>query len=179
MEGQLARFRAVPASPRSPPLSQVSRYRRLDPSGFHAAAKSVASGILVEFLADPEFVMHHLSDDLQATLRQALQTNKLHADLLIVAQRQVYDILEQYRLADFMATEPFQHFLQVPPRPSLRLARALRRPTPQNHPRGACDAPPRASPAERPHPMRTDAAVEGRGAADGEGEPPARGPRGL
>lgn len=92
---------------------KVSQYRALEPSGFHAAARSVASGIIVEFLADPEFVRYHTDAELQATLTEALQTNSLHADLLIVVQRQVYQTLEHQHLANFKNSDEFQTFIEM------------------------------------------------------------------
>jgi len=94
-------------------FEKVSQYRMLAPSGFHAAAVSVASGIIVDFLTDPEFIKNHTSEQLQTTISQALATNSLTAELLTVAQAEIYEALENHRLADFKNSDAFQQFLQM------------------------------------------------------------------
>jgi len=91
---------------------KVTQFRKLDPNGFHAAARSVAQGIVLEFLMDSDFVERFTSKEFTEQVKLDIKDGNVSVDRLTQAQEEVFRYLEAELFARFKESEGFLTFLQ-------------------------------------------------------------------
>ena len=93
----------------------VSQYLQLAPSGFQAAARAVAEGIVVEYVPDYAMTRISLPANLRHELLHALKEGRVdrYPALLKRAREEVYAEMGREHLRAFTASEPFALMLQA------------------------------------------------------------------
>ena len=91
----------------------VTQYLQLEPSGFRAAARSIAEGIVTEYVPEYAISRVEFSSHLRSEVMQALRDGSLdkYPDLLRRARDEVYGELERVSLRPFTSSEQFKQLL--------------------------------------------------------------------
>lgn len=107
--------RARPPAQRLHFYEAVTQYLQLEPAGFSAAARTIAEGIVVEYV--PEYAMSkvELSPQTRKEFLNALRDGQIdkYPGLLQRSREEVYAELERNCLRPFTASEPYLHMLQA------------------------------------------------------------------
>jgi hypothetical protein len=93
----------------------VSQFLQLEPSGFKAAARTIAEDIFVEYVPDYAITRVELSPSLTADMLSALNEGRAerYPALLLRARADVYDELAREHLRPFTSSEPFMQMLHT------------------------------------------------------------------
>ena len=93
----------------------VTQYMQLEPAGFTAAARTIAEGIVVEYIPDYAMSRVELPPQTRKEFLNALrdgQSDK-YPELLERSREEVYAELEKTCLRPFTSSEPYTHMLQA------------------------------------------------------------------
>ena len=93
----------------------VTQFLQLEPSGFRAASRAIAEGIVKEYVPDYAIIKVEMSESIRTEMLQALRdgsTDK-YPDLLRRAREDIYSQLERVSLRTFTSSEPFLRLLDT------------------------------------------------------------------